>query len=167
MRLMTKIARQFVAIAWSNQASFVIRALPQVSQEIEANICWMNPRPLQENARFFLRHTTREVKCVVKEISFILNINTLEQILGVKTVKMNEIARVKLVTTKPLLFDPYEQNRLTGSLIQEGPVFGTRAACNLAAQQRRTNQRRPTQESAQSHQARIVFRQAEFRCRPA
>jgi sulfate adenylyltransferase subunit 1 len=91
--------------------------MPRVSQEIEANICWMNPRPLQENSRFYLRHNTNEVRCVVKEIPFILDINTLEHIVGRNMVNMNEIARVRLVTTKPLVFDPYEQNRITGSLI--------------------------------------------------
>ncbi len=91
--------------------------VPRVTQEIEADICWMNPRPLQENSRFFLRHTTREVRCIVKEISYILNINTLEHIPGNPVVRMNEIARVKLTTSKPLFADPYEQNRLTGSLI--------------------------------------------------
>jgi sulfate adenylyltransferase subunit 1 len=91
--------------------------MPRETQDIEAIVCWMNPRPLQVNGKYLLRHTTRETKCLVKEISYILNITTLEQEPVNKTVNMNDIALVKLRTTQPLFVDPYSRNRITGSLI--------------------------------------------------
>jgi sulfate adenylyltransferase subunit 1 len=91
--------------------------MPLETQDVEAIVCWMNPRPLRVNGKYFLRHTTRDVKCVVKEVSYILNINTLEKVAGDTTVKMNDIARVMMRTSQPLFVDPYPKNRITGSLI--------------------------------------------------
>ena len=62
-------------------------------------------------------HTTKEVRCVIKDIQYRLDINTLHRDLENKTVKMNDIARVTLRTTKPLFSDPYRRNRITGSMI--------------------------------------------------
>jgi sulfate adenylyltransferase subunit 1 len=62
-------------------------------------------------------HTTQEARCIVKEIRYRLDINTLHRDEENKEVKMNDICRVLLRTTKPLLTDPYRQNRITGSLI--------------------------------------------------
>jgi sulfate adenylyltransferase subunit 1 len=91
--------------------------MPAETRDIEAIICWMNPKPLQVGGRYYMRHTSREVKCVIKELSYVLNINTLEQMKGNGSVKMNDIALVKMRTTHPLFVDPYLKNRLTGSLI--------------------------------------------------
>ncbi len=91
--------------------------MPTETQDIEAVVCWMNPKPLQVNGRYFLRHTTRDVKCVVKELVYVLNINTLEQMTGNGSVKMNDIALIRMRTTHPLFIDPYSKNRITGSLI--------------------------------------------------
>ncbi|MCK9219533.1 MAG: GTP-binding protein [Bacteroidales bacterium] len=91
--------------------------LPTESSYIDIMICWMNPRPPQFDVRYVLKHTTREVRCIVKEVDYVLNINTLEKITTNKTIKMNDIARVHLQTTQPLFIDPYTSNRITGSLI--------------------------------------------------
>ncbi|MCX6245010.1 MAG: GTP-binding protein [Bacteroidetes bacterium] len=91
--------------------------LPTQSSEIEVMICWMNQRPLQVNGKYAVKHTTRDVRCVVTDVKYILNINTLEKQVEEKTVKLNDIACVMLRTTKPLFFDPYSRNRITGSLI--------------------------------------------------
>ena len=77
----------------------------------------MNPKPLKMNGKYMVRHNTREVKCVIDRIEFVLNINTLEPISGRDTLKMNDIAKVHLRTTKPVFFDPYTRNRQNGSLI--------------------------------------------------
>ncbi len=90
---------------------------PAISQDIEAMICWFNPRPLQARGKYALMHTTQEVRCMVKEIRYKLDINTLHRNLEDKTIGMNDIARIRLRTTKPLFYDPYRQNRNTGSLI--------------------------------------------------
>jgi sulfate adenylyltransferase subunit 1 len=91
--------------------------MPLETQDVEAIVCWMSPRPLQVNGKYFLRHTSREVRCVVKEVVYILNISTLEQVTEHKSVNMNDIAMVKMRTTQSLFVDPYSKNRLTGSLI--------------------------------------------------
>jgi sulfate adenylyltransferase subunit 1 len=91
--------------------------LPHQGTDFTAMICWMNPRPMQLRGKYALKHTTRDARCLVHDIDYVLNINTLGQITEDKTVKMNEIARVQLRTTKPLFFDPYSVNRITGSII--------------------------------------------------
>ena len=90
---------------------------PQSSQDIEIMMCWMNEKPLNLNAKYALKHTTRDARCVVKEVKYKVNVNTLEQIENDKEVRMNDIARVSLRTTKPLFFDSYRRNRKTGALI--------------------------------------------------
>lgn len=90
---------------------------PQFSQDIEIMMCWMNEKPLNLNAKYALKHTTRDARCVVKEVKYKVNVNTLEQIENDKEVRMNDIARVSLRTTKPLFFDSYRRNRKTGALI--------------------------------------------------
>lgn len=90
---------------------------PRITQDVEAVICWMNPRPLEASGKYFIRHTTREARCLVKEIVHVLNINTMEEDTGNRTVKMNDIALVRMRTTQPLFIDPYAKNRITGSLI--------------------------------------------------
>jgi sulfate adenylyltransferase subunit 1 len=90
---------------------------PQVSQDITMMVCWMNPRPLQINGKYALKHTTHDVRCLVKEVHYKVNVNTIEQITGDTEVKMNEIAHITIRTTRPLLFDSYSRNRITGAVI--------------------------------------------------
>jgi sulfate adenylyltransferase subunit 1 len=90
---------------------------PQVSQDIDVMICWFNNKPLQPNSKFVIRHTTREARAIVKEINYKVDINTLHRNEDDKTINMNDIARVRLRTTVPLLFDSYSRNRNTGSII--------------------------------------------------
>jgi sulfate adenylyltransferase subunit 1 len=92
-------------------------SLPQISQDIEITICWMNKSPLRIGGKYNLMHTTKDVKCIVKEVSYKINVNTLEQITEDKEVGLNSIAKVSLKTTKPLIFDAYKKNRVSGSLI--------------------------------------------------
>ncbi len=91
--------------------------VPASGCDITAMLCWMNPKPLQPGGKYALKHTTRDVKCILSEVDYVLNINTLEQVAENRQVKMNDIARVKLRTTKPLFFDAYKTNRITGSII--------------------------------------------------
>lgn len=96
--------------------------LPQSSQDLTLMICWFNEKPLNANVKYTLRHTTNELKCIVKEINYKMNINTLEQDVNDKQIRMNDIANISIKTTKPLFFDSYSNNRYTGScvLIEEG-----------------------------------------------
>jgi len=91
---------------------------PESTQDIDVMICWFDgAKPLQQRGKYAVRHTTQDVRCVVKEIQYKLNIETLHRNKEDKEVKMNDIARIKLRTTKPLFIDPYRRNRITGSLI--------------------------------------------------
>lgn len=90
---------------------------PHVNQDLDAMVCWFNPRNLVLNGKYAIKHTSNDVRCVVKEVKYKININTLHRIEDDKTVKMNDIARISIRTTKPLYYDKYPRNRTTGSLI--------------------------------------------------
>jgi len=90
---------------------------PQTSQDIEVMICWFNERNVMPRGKYVIRHTTSDARCMVKDIHYKMNINTLEKNEDDLQVGMNDIARLSLRTTKPLFFDSYAQNRFTGSII--------------------------------------------------
>lgn len=90
---------------------------PTVSSNVSLMVCWLNQRPLNEGGKYIIRHATDETRAVIKSVQYKVNINTLENIIDDKTVKMNDIARVSIKTMKPLKFDTYDQNRITGSLV--------------------------------------------------
>jgi len=90
---------------------------PQNSQDIEVMICWFNERKLMPRGKYVVRHTSADARCMVTDIQYKMNINTLEKDEDDKEVNMNDIARVRLRTTKPLFFDSYNRNRITGSII--------------------------------------------------
>lgn len=90
---------------------------PQSVQDIDVMLCWMNVRELQLNSKFHVRHTTKDVRGVLKEIQYKLDINTLQRVEQVDRLAMNEIARVRIRTAQPLSIDSYRRNRITGSII--------------------------------------------------
>jgi sulfate adenylyltransferase subunit 1 len=91
---------------------------PQSSQQIEAMICWFSSEAnLQERGRYTLRHTTNDVKCLVKELKYKMDINTLHKLKDDREVRLNDIARISLQTSAPLHYDRYRRNRATGSFI--------------------------------------------------
>jgi len=96
--------------------------LPGRSSELSARVCWMNPRPLQTGKKYFLKHTTQTVQAVVTAVENKINFDTLETVEAAGTLAMNDIGAIKIRTAKPLVFDGYATNRLTGSfiLIEQG-----------------------------------------------
>ncbi len=90
---------------------------PQSSQDIEVMLCWFNERKLALRGKYILKHTSAEAKCMVTAIDYKMNINTLEKDQESKEVFMNDIAKVSIRSTRPLFFDSYRNNRITGSLI--------------------------------------------------
>lgn len=90
---------------------------PEVSQDVDLMVCWFNPKALQVNGKYMLKHTSRDARCVVKEIVYKMDINTLHRVEDDKNIGMNDIARIRIRTTVPLLYDKYSRNRFTGSLI--------------------------------------------------
>jgi sulfate adenylyltransferase subunit 1 len=90
---------------------------PQVGQDIEAMICWFGEKPLNPRGRFIMRHTSREVQAVIKEVKYKVNINTLHKIEDDLEFRMNDIGRISIRTSSPVIFDAYSKNRITGSFI--------------------------------------------------
>jgi bifunctional enzyme CysN/CysC len=90
---------------------------PTVSQDIDATICWMSTKPLRQGGMYSIKHTTRSARAVVKELRYMVNINSLHRDETAQTLELNDIGRVSLRTTTPLCFDPYRRNRATGGFI--------------------------------------------------
>ena len=91
--------------------------LPAISQEINLMICWFNEQPLRNGGRYLARINSNEAGCIIKNVNYRLNIDTLEQDRSDITVRMNDIADINIKTSKPLFFDPYKKNNITGSMI--------------------------------------------------
>jgi len=91
--------------------------MPQVEQEFDVMLCWMNEKKMVPRGKYILRHTSRECKCIVKETKYKLNINTLQRLEDDLELGLNDIGRVSIRTTVPLFFDSYRKNRITGSII--------------------------------------------------
>jgi sulfate adenylyltransferase large subunit len=89
---------------------------PVPAKEIEAMVCWMSPQPLRPNGRYVLKHTTRTVKAVVKELEYQVNVNTLEHH-PTPELELNEIGRIHLRLSAPVMVDRYRRNRTIGSFI--------------------------------------------------
>jgi sulfate adenylyltransferase subunit 1 (EFTu-like GTPase family) len=84
---------------------------------LEADICWMAERPLKPGGRYAIKHTTRSVTAVVEAITDHVDVDTLERGPAPAELGLNDIGRVRLRTSAPLVFDPYASNRRTGSFI--------------------------------------------------
>ncbi|MBN2729727.1 MAG: sulfate adenylyltransferase subunit CysN [Bacteroidales bacterium] len=91
--------------------------VPQISQDIEIMLVWMNEKALQIGGKYAIRHTSKELRCLIKDVKYKVDINTLHRNLEDKNIGLNEIARVSIRTTQPLFFDRYKMNRNTGSVI--------------------------------------------------
>ncbi len=90
---------------------------PNIGQDITMMICWLNEKPMSLDGKYLLKHTTKDVKCVIKSVDYKMNINTLEKISDDCSINLNEIARITIKTTQPLFYDSYQRNRITGSVI--------------------------------------------------
>lgn len=90
---------------------------PIVSQDIEMMMCWMSEQPMVVGGKYSLKHTSSDMRCMIKSVEYKVNIDTLEHNTEDKTIRLNDIARVIIRTTKPLIHDSYKENRYTGSLI--------------------------------------------------
>jgi len=90
---------------------------PTVSQEVELMLCWLDNSPLNTRSKYILRHTSNEVRAIVKQVRYKVDVNTLHRNEENLEVKMNDIARVKLRLAKPIFTDSYAKNRITGSII--------------------------------------------------
>ena len=94
-----------------------VKNQPEILQDIEMMVCWMGEKPLLPKGKYAIKHTTKNVRCMVKEILYKVDINSLHRDTKDKIVNCNDIARIAIRVTKPLFVDKYNDNRTTGSLI--------------------------------------------------
>jgi sulfate adenylyltransferase large subunit len=90
---------------------------PKPSQDLDAMVCWMATAPLRPRQKLAIKHTTRMARTMIKDVQYRLDVNSLHRDLETKELSLNEIGRVQLRTTVPLLCDTYEKNRTTGSFV--------------------------------------------------
>lgn len=106
--------------------------MPESGQDIEVMLCWLAAKPLNQSARFVLLHTTRETRCLIREVRYKLDVTTLHRQASDGPVQMNDFARVQLRCQAPLFWDTYKKNRQTGSLILvDEATHTTVAACMI------------------------------------
>ncbi|HOY31373.1 MAG TPA: GTP-binding protein [Bacteroidales bacterium] len=91
--------------------------LPFISRDFDVMLCWLNSKKLLPDNKYIIKHTTCETQCYVKEIRYKVDVNTLSPIAGITEAGQNDIARVALSATQPLVFDKFQNNRITGSII--------------------------------------------------
>lgn len=90
---------------------------PHIEQDVLLNVCWFRNSPMQQGKKYVIRHATQQTLGIIKEIEYKIDINTREKEYGVDKLIMNDIARVRIKTADPLIFDYYKDNRTMGSLI--------------------------------------------------
>lgn len=102
-----------------SRGDMIVRAnnQPESSQDLEVMLCWLHNNPAKPRAKYTIRHTTNEQKAMIKEVIYKIDINTLGRKPDDTELTMNDICKVKIRTTKPLMIDSYRENRNTGSLI--------------------------------------------------
>ncbi|SOC80339.1 sulfate adenylyltransferase subunit 1 [Salinimicrobium sediminis] len=90
---------------------------PEQEQEFDVMLCWLNNDAMNPRAKYTIVHTSNEERAIIKEVIYKMNINTFERDSEDSNLEMNDIARVKIRTTRRLMLDSYRDNRITGSII--------------------------------------------------
>lgn len=104
---------------------------PEQKQDLDFMMCWLNNNPPKPRAKYIVKHTTNEARAMIKEVSYKVDINTLHRVEDDKDIKMNDIARVKMRVTSPLLADSYTRNRVTGSIILVDEITNETVAAGM------------------------------------
>ncbi len=105
---------------------------PQVTQDVDLMICWFDhEKALQLRGKYAIQHTTKSVRCIIQEIRYKMDVNTLHRDLEDKQIRMNDIARIAIRTTQPLFVDAYRKNRITGSVILIDEITNTTVAAGM------------------------------------
>ncbi len=108
---------------------------PSVTQDVDAMVCWMSEgRKLSPRDRLIVKHTTRTVKAIVRDLHYRLDVNTLHRHEGAGDLSLNEIGRVTLRMTHPLFCDPYTRNRQTGGIILVDEATGATVGAGMIAE---------------------------------
>ena len=90
---------------------------PTTEQDVDLMVCWMNERKMMLRGKYTIRHTSQTARCIIKDVKYKMDINTLHRNEEDKEIGLNDIGRISIRTTKPLFFDSYRRNRNTGSVI--------------------------------------------------
>jgi len=90
---------------------------PEQGNQFDMMICWLSETPMNPGSKYTLKHTTKDLRCLIKEVKYKIDINTLDKNYKDKFIGLNEIARISVKTTKPIFYDPYKVNRVTGSVV--------------------------------------------------
>jgi len=90
---------------------------PTIEQDIDVMICWMNEKKMIPGGKYTIRHTSQTARCIIKEVKYKMDINSLHRNEEDREIGLNDIGRITIRTTKPLFFDSYTRNRNTGSII--------------------------------------------------
>ena len=104
--------------------------LPRVERQFEAMLVWMDEKEMNLSTQFYIKHANNNTKARIDQIRYKVDVNTLEKS-NIEKFKLNEIGRVVLTTTKPLFFDPYKNNKQTGSFILIDPVTHNTCAVGM------------------------------------
>jgi sulfate adenylyltransferase subunit 1 (EFTu-like GTPase family) len=89
---------------------------PTAARELDAIVCWMDDKPMMPGGRYSIKHTTRTARAIIGELEYRVDVNTLEHLPADK-LELNEIGRLRVRTSAPLMVDRYRRNRTTGSFI--------------------------------------------------
>jgi sulfate adenylyltransferase large subunit len=89
---------------------------PVTADELDAMVCWMGRQPMQPGSRYAIKHTTRNARAIISELEYRVDVNTLEH-KPAEQLELNEIGRLRLRSSSPLMVDRYRRNRTTGSFI--------------------------------------------------
>jgi bifunctional enzyme CysN/CysC len=118
-----------------SRGDMIVRAgdEPSTSQDVEALVCWMVDHPLRQGGRYAIKHTTRWARAMVAELEYRLDVNTLSTDESATELALNEIGRVRLRVTAPLMHDPYTENRTTGSFILVDEATNVTAGAGMIA----------------------------------
>lgn len=102
-----------------SRGDFLVRtdSLPKVENEIEAVVCWLDKKEMQEGNKYFIQHKSRILKAVIKEIDYKIDVNTLGKIPVSESIKLNEVVKIRLKTASPLVYDRFEESNATGNAI--------------------------------------------------
>jgi bifunctional enzyme CysN/CysC/sulfate adenylyltransferase subunit 1 len=104
---------------------------PTPTQDIDAMVCWMTNEPLRPRQKLAIKHTTRTARAMISDVKYRLDVNTLHRDQDTRELGLNEIGRVTMRTTSPLLVDPYAKNRTTGSFILVDEATGVTVGAGM------------------------------------
>jgi sulfate adenylyltransferase large subunit len=109
-----------------------VSAAPHVARRFRARCVWMNAKALEPGRSYFIKHTSHQVRGVVRSINYRLNVNTLERV-GASRLELNEIGEISVETHHPLYFDAYSVNRVTGAFIVIDPLSNETLGAGMIA----------------------------------